>query len=119
MSSFPGFFPSLPGIRCDRFTETTLEEVKERGEQFFLSHCHEDHMVGLNNLGNYLDLQWPEGETERGRLHCTPTSRSLALSHFKGSLTLDHFSLITVNSPKIVKIEAVSEPYRKYIQALQ
>ena len=29
-------------------------------------------------------------------------ARSLALSHFKESLTLDHFSLIKVYSPQIV-----------------
>ena len=78
MSSFPGFFPSLPGIRCDRFSETRLgpqvegtgagsdqERSNERGEQFFLSHCHEDHMKGLRHLGAYLDLHWPEGEKAR------------------------------------------------------
>ena len=64
MSSFPGYFPGLPGVRCDRFTEAGLEG-EERGERFFLSHCHEDHMLGLANLGPYLDTHWPEGETDR------------------------------------------------------
>ena len=51
-------------MRCDRFTEAGLEG-EERGERFFLSHCHEDHMLGLANLGPYLDTHWPGGETDR------------------------------------------------------
>ena len=44
MSSFSGIFTSLPGIRCDNFTNRTCEEVGG-GLNFFLSHCDMDHMV--------------------------------------------------------------------------
>ena len=43
MSSFPGTFDSLPGVVCDRFDAAAVAE----GQIYFLSHCHEDHMVGL------------------------------------------------------------------------
>ena len=45
MSIFPGTFLSLPGVSCDRFSGQNLNS-----DQFFLSHCHSDHMVGLENL---------------------------------------------------------------------
>ena len=45
MSIFPGTFPSLPGVSCDRFSGANLNS-----DQFFLSHCHSDHMVGLESL---------------------------------------------------------------------
>ena len=44
MSSFPGTFTSLPGVLCDRFDKV------EGAEQFFLSHCHMDHMRGKVEL---------------------------------------------------------------------
>ena len=100
MSSFPGYFPSLPGIRCDRFTETRLgpqlegaggtvsdqERTNWRGEQFFLSHCHEDHMMGLRHLGHYLDLHWGEGEADR---------QGSSLQRSERSMCSDWFMLLT------------------------
>ena len=47
MSLFSGIFPLLPGIKCDRFDEL---EVEPKVEQFFLSHCHEDHMKGESRV---------------------------------------------------------------------
>ena len=45
MSSFSGKFISLPGIRCDNFTDRTLDGIYGLPKFFFLSHCHMDHMV--------------------------------------------------------------------------
>ncbi|XP_062551551.1 protein artemis-like [Armigeres subalbatus] len=44
MSTFSGFFSEIPGISADRFEE--VNRVQSR--VFFLSHCHMDHMQGLN-----------------------------------------------------------------------
>ena len=44
MSRFSGIFTSLPGIRCDNFTDRTCEE-DGGGLNFFLSHFDMDHMV--------------------------------------------------------------------------
>lgn len=44
MSTFPGVMTEFPAISVDRFDDENL-----RSKIFFLSHCHSDHMVGLNN----------------------------------------------------------------------
>lgn len=44
MSTFGGKFEELPGVSVDRFTYDNLNS-----EAFFLSHCHVDHMQGLNS----------------------------------------------------------------------
>lgn len=44
MSTFGGLVEEIPGISIDRFDGTNLESTI-----FFLSHCHTDHMVGLNS----------------------------------------------------------------------
>lgn len=43
MSTFKGKIKEIPGISVDRFDNENLES-----EVYFLSHCHSDHMVGLN-----------------------------------------------------------------------
>ena len=127
MSSFPGYFPGLPGVRCDRFTDARLEEAgavvgQETGERFFLSHCHEDHMLGLSHLGPFLDLHWPEAESTlqtKRRLHCTHTSATFVVDLFKDrGLDWNHFSVIYENSPEIIRIEKVAEPYSLRVTAM-
>lgn len=44
MSSFGGSFEEIPFISVDRFDGANLQS-----ECFFLSHCHTDHMIGLEN----------------------------------------------------------------------
>lgn len=44
MSTFSGKIQEIPGISVDRFDGNNLES-----EAFFLSHCHSDHMVGLQS----------------------------------------------------------------------
>lgn len=43
MSTFPGLIEEVPGCSCDRFDGANLNSTA-----FFLSHCHTDHMKGLN-----------------------------------------------------------------------
>ncbi|XP_044754234.1 protein artemis [Coccinella septempunctata] len=43
MSTFKGKIEEIPEISVDRFEEGNLDS-----EAFFLSHCHTDHMVGIN-----------------------------------------------------------------------
>lgn len=46
MSTFLGFLDGIDeNVSVDRFTEFNL-----RSKVFFLSHCHMDHMVGLNDI---------------------------------------------------------------------
>lgn len=44
MSTFNGRFRSIPGISADRF-----DGLNRQSTVFFLSHCHTDHMIGLNH----------------------------------------------------------------------
>lgn len=44
MSTFNGTFEEIPLISVDRFDGENLFS-----ECFFLSHCHMDHMIGLDN----------------------------------------------------------------------
>ncbi|XP_050090024.1 protein artemis-like [Anopheles aquasalis] len=59
MSTFVGVIPELPGIAIDRFEP----EQRQRASAFFLSHCHTDHMRGLE-----LDVELP------GPLYLSPVS---------------------------------------------
>ncbi|XP_032669672.1 protein artemis-like isoform X4 [Odontomachus brunneus] len=44
MSTFLGFIEEIPGISVDRFDGENLDS-----SAYFLSHCHTDHMHGLND----------------------------------------------------------------------
>ena len=43
MSEFAGPISELPGVSIDRFNGDNLESMV-----YFLSHCHTNHMLGLN-----------------------------------------------------------------------
>lgn len=58
MSTFEGIMDEFPSLSVDRFDNGNLNS-----QTFFLSHCHADHMVGLNN---------PEGLP--GPLYLSPIS---------------------------------------------
>lgn len=45
MSTFTGFIPELPGIAIDCFEDAQ----RSQSSIFFLSHCHADHMRGLDS----------------------------------------------------------------------
>ena len=54
MSCFSGSFLSLPGVRCDKFDSLAGDGTTQPAQQFFLSHCHSDHMV--NTILRYVML---------------------------------------------------------------
>ncbi|KAG5313192.1 DCR1C protein, partial [Acromyrmex insinuator] len=45
MSTFVGLIKEIPGISVDRFDRENMNS-----SVYFLSHCHIDHMCGLNNM---------------------------------------------------------------------
>jgi len=82
MSSFGGKFDKLPGIVCDRFDNLKQNSDVDDDvvtEHFFLSHCHQDHMVGLRDLGGYLVRKSENGESQP-YLYCSKISSSFLLS---------------------------------------
>lgn len=66
MSTFSGLFEEIPFISADRFDGENL-----RSKIFFLSHCHMDHMRGLDR---------PEGLP--GPLYTSAVSRVLVRKQF-------------------------------------
>lgn len=54
MSTFSGFLDGIEYVSIDRFTEFNW-----KSKIFFLSHCHMDHMIGLNNITPELQLPGP------------------------------------------------------------
>lgn len=49
MSTFNGKLTEIDGVSVDEFTEKNITS-----RAFFLSHCHTDHMRGLNDLSSHL-----------------------------------------------------------------
>ena len=76
MSRFSGKFEHLPGVWCDRF-ETGGGNVL-LGEQYFLSHCHTDHMKGLENLARHLKdkHQNKQSGSNKNKLYCSSISKA-------------------------------------------
>lgn len=55
MSTFSGFLDGInENVSIDRFTEFNM-----RSKVFFLSHCHMDHMIGLNDISDESPLPGP------------------------------------------------------------
>ncbi|KAK0179567.1 hypothetical protein PV327_005308 [Microctonus hyperodae] len=72
MSSFPGLIDEIPGISVDRFNGDNFNSAV-----FFLSHCHTDHMQGL-------DLQFFQRIHDKHQyLYCTPISKAILINMFK------------------------------------
>lgn len=51
MSTFSGFLEEIKNVSIDRFTQLNF-----RSKAFFLSHCHTDHMIGLNEINSEVQL---------------------------------------------------------------
>ncbi|XP_040576764.1 protein artemis [Lepeophtheirus salmonis] len=75
MSSFKGLFSNLPGISCDHFRGEA-----EVNDQFFISHCHSDHMVGLDKLAPLLCRR--NSVRVNHRIYCSMISKVFILRRF-------------------------------------
>lgn len=54
MSTFSGFFDEIQNVSVDRFTKANFQS-----RAFLLSHCHTDHMIGLNEITSDNQLPGP------------------------------------------------------------
>lgn len=92
MSTFLGLVSEIPGISVDRFDEDNL-----LSSAFFLSHCHTDHMVGLDNA--FFEML----EKDKKYLYCSPISKILLerVLCFK----TEYVREINVNEPTYVELE--------------
>ncbi|XP_020299443.1 protein artemis isoform X2 [Pseudomyrmex gracilis] len=72
MSTFLGCIEEIPGISVDRFDG----EKHLRSSAYFLSHCHTDHMKGLNNdFFRFLSQK-------KKYLYCSPISKAFLLNKY-------------------------------------
>lgn len=66
----------MPGVACDRFDGQNL-----RADQFFLSHCHSDHMIGLENLVD--ELIHRNHVKVNHRINCSKISKAFLVNKYK------------------------------------
>jgi len=84
MSCFSGSFDALPGVRCDRFERFEGGGGLTTAEQFFLSHCHTDHMKGLSELAGYLRRKLRKSTAAlRPYLFCSNISKAFVQKRHK------------------------------------
>jgi ribonuclease BN (tRNA processing enzyme) len=69
MSCFPGTLKEFKGISLDHFGG----RLNLQSTVYFLSHCHSDHMVGLDSK----DLADRFADNTFTRLYCTPVTKAL------------------------------------------
>lgn len=70
---FKGVFCHLPGVGCDQFLNKNLD-------QFFLSHCHADHMEGIEQLFN--ELMRSNSVKVNHRIFCSSITKSFLVKKF-------------------------------------
>ena len=91
MSCFGGILKEIPNISIDRFDGPNLQSTC-----FFLSHCHTDHMVGLDSP-RLLD----HVHRNDYKIYCHRTSKSLL-----AGMNEEHFKLLL---PYVQEIEVNTE----------
>ena len=96
MSQFNGVFANLPGVSCDRFTGINLN-----ADQFFLSHCHADHMLGLDLL--IPSLRRRNAVKVNHRIYCSSISKTFLVKKFRG-LDERHIKELSPNEPLVLNI---------------
>lgn len=91
MSTFLGLIEELPGISVDSFEGNNLDS-----SIFFLSHCHTDHMNGLNSLF------FESLEKYNKYLYCSPISKIILQSKFSLKEN-SHIKEISLDTPVIIE----------------
>ena len=96
MSQFNGVFTNLPGVSCDRFTGVNL-----MADQYFLSHCHTDHMIGLDQLVPILKRR--NSVKVNHRIYCSSISKTFLVKKFK-ELEERYITILQPNEPVVINI---------------
>ncbi|XP_061418935.1 protein artemis isoform X1 [Lethenteron reissneri] len=95
MSSFLGKTAEYPSVSIDRFDR---DNVNARA--FFLSHCHQDHMVGLYSEALRKKLEKSPGL----HLYCSPVTRELLLSNWRYRFLEQFMVAIEVDTPTQISL---------------
>jgi DNA cross-link repair 1C protein len=88
MSCFPGTLKEFKGISLDHFGGINLQSTA-----YFLSHCHSDHMVGLDSK----DLSDRLSGNVFIRLYCTPVTKALLRGLGRFTHLLSHITVMEVS----------------------
>ena len=112
MSQFNGVFANLPGVSCDRFTGINLN-----ADQFFLSHCHADHMLGLDLL--IPTLRRRNAVKVNHRIYCSSISKTFLVKKFK-AIDERHIKELAQNEPLVLNIfdKAKKDMYKLKVTAI-
>jgi len=130
MSCFSGTFISLPGVRCDRFDNLNGYGNRNKfdspiigdgvktapADQFFLSHCHSDHMVGLDTLGAFLRKRRASSDS-LSKLYCSIISSVFVQKKYPD---IPHDAIVELlpNHPQTVSVSASCEVYSLRVTAV-
>lgn len=95
MSTFNGKIVEIPGISVDRFDNENLFS-----SVFFLSHCHTDHMVGLDHTFFMGLKQWNK------YFYCSSFSKNVLEMSY--NYNTDNVIQIDVNQPTYVQFATLS-----------
>ena len=112
MSKFPGVFPDLPGVRCDQFQQLVSDSGEVKAQHLFLSHCHSDHMLGLDNIDKVL------AASPHTKLYCSMISSSFVLTQFKDKIQPQHVIELMNNVPVDVTVRHETGDYQLRVTAV-
>ena len=98
MSTFCGLLEEIPGVSIDCFTEENVHS-----SVYFLSHCHSDHMKGLNE--NFFKSLTKQNKF----LYCSHISKSILENKF---LVLQSNSLTSHNLKELALDDATIISYK-------
>ncbi|XP_057664556.1 protein artemis [Diorhabda carinulata] len=93
MRTFSGKIQEIPNISVDRFVEENL-----KSEIFFLSHCHTDHMVGLDSYNFKSELMDNKKYLYASEISCTILKNMFP--HYG-----DCLKMLPLNTPKIFQLK--------------
>jgi len=74
---FTGQLLHLPGVSCDNFSGEN-----RNNDQFFLSHCHTDHMIGLD-VNFIKDMRRKNSVKVNHKIFCSPISKAFLINKFQ------------------------------------
>jgi len=115
MSCFSGSFLSLPGVRCDRFDCLGEDGSNVPAHHLFLSHCHADHMVGLEDVGSFLKKR--KRDAGPRRLYCSSVS-SVFVQKKYADIPRDAIVEMLPNNPYIITVRDSALIYNIRVTAI-
>jgi len=115
MSCFGGSFLSLPGVRCDRFDCLGEDDSSVPAQHLFLSHCHADHMVGLEDVGTFLKKR--KRRAGPRKLYCSMISSVFVQKKYP-DISRDSIVELLPNKPQTITVRDDTTVYCLRVTAI-